>query len=88
MTQDLPTGIARRVEALERAIVGNPILAGEVRPFLEEAEWSDNGDGIITGRMQMDGIARVIEVERIERTLEVRIGRSDFPERKRIPIAL
>lgn len=82
------TPIERRQEALRRAISNNPILHAEVAPFLDEAEWSDDGDGIVTGRMQVSGVARVIEVERIEGKLEVRIGPADFPERKRIPVPL
>lgn len=85
---ELSAGIERRLDSLRRACRDNPILGGEVGPFLAEADWSDDGDGIVTGKIQVQGIARVIEIERVERVLEVRIGRSDFPERKRIPVAL
>jgi hypothetical protein len=80
--------IERRLESLRRAVAPNPILFGEVQPFLLHADWTVDDEGTVTGTLDSGGVPRVIEVENMGRgALEVRIGRADFPERKRIPVS-
>jgi hypothetical protein len=78
-----------RKRKLITRIQGDPILAGEVQPFLDDGEWSYDGDEIVSAIIRKvganwghGGVDRILEISRSH----ISIGRTDFPERKRIAL--
>ena len=77
MTAAPDPAIVSRLRKLRERIARDPVLGIDVRPFLDAAEWENDGDGTVTGRSGH----RVCELT----STHICIGREGFPERKRVP---
>lgn len=74
--------IIARLGKLREKLAGDPVLYGQVSDFLDHGSWVED-DGTVTGSIVCGGVTRLLELDKTE----MRLGRSGFPERKRIPMA-
>lgn len=75
--------IARRRQQIADKLARDSVLRDQIQDVLDEGEWAHDGFGLVTVTQPMpNGNARLIEFE----GKEMRIGTTQFPEKKRIPL--